>query len=174
MKKIVISVIIGVLVGIILQFLTPLNLLNLFSIVFSKIWSLLNFKLLIPIWLIIIIGIIVFFVIKFVSIFITSSIEEPQKPEWYFYRMDEFDDKLFTWEYGYDYYNKIATIENLHQICKKCHCELSFNGFSSIYYCPNCRAKYQEVASHRLSDIGKLIQHKIKQGEYKESPYFKI
>lgn len=108
------------IISLILDYLTPLNLFILAF--FLKIWSWLNFKLLIPIWLVIF-GLIVLFLIFFILKQIKEHMEIQQKSRWVNYKIDTFFDKLFAWEYEKANKDKIIII-NLRQICKKCQCGL--------------------------------------------------
>ena len=169
--------------GLILEYLTPLNLLKLFSIVFSKIWSWLNFNVLISVWLVIILCIIILLVLRFRNVLIKSfgkeeqREEEQREPEWWNYKEDIFFDKLITWEYRRNSLGEVL-INDLQQICKECECELSEDDLWSlklrrdIVYCPNCEKKYDAISNQEYEDIEKLIRHKIKTGEYKDSPYY--
>jgi len=195
LKDILIGIIIVVGGSLILRLIDCFLSLNLFSIVFSRVWIWLNFKILIPVWLIIIIGIIVFFILRLYHTFISSSRKEAQVPEWLFYRMDEFDGRLFTWEYERNVGDKIE-ITDLRQICKKCHCglvESFFIGNTNVtddentaaykeltyglnrelkLQCPNCKSVYETVSDFELRKIEELIKHRVDTKKYKESPYF--
>ena len=182
----------GIIVAFIVNFFSPLNL---FLIVFSKIWSWLNFKVTIPIWSVIV-ELIVLFLIFFILKQIKEHMEKQQKLDWMNYKIDTFFDKLFAWEYGKFIEDKIE-ITDLRQICKKCKCGLVgsfFIGNTNVtddektaaymeltyglnrelkLQCPNCKSVYETVSDFELRKIKELIKHRIDTKKYKASPYFK-
>ncbi len=101
--------------------------------------------------------------------------------DWKYYTMDEIKGKLFKWKYS-SINNDDITARDLTHICSSCLCELSYDGSTMIglngtelspSYCPNCGNKENTLDKSELSDIRKLIKHRIETSEYKESKYFK-
>jgi len=103
------------------------------------------------------------------------KIGNDDKPDWWNYREDEFDEKLFRWNYNNP---SDPTPINLQMICKKCGCELRHsaedalatrksNSDKVIYSCPECEEVYA-IKDVDAEGVFKHIKNKIRTEKFKE------
>lgn len=87
-------------------------------------------------------------------------------PEWKDYTKDVFGDLQYRWQYHF--YGNNYRIDNLQRYCNQCSSPLV------SLRCPVCHTDYEyghQLKSHE--EIQALIQHRIDNGLYKNSRYFK-
>lgn len=123
----------------------------------------------IPLYIIIIVILSLFFAIK-VYVKIQDS-KESNLPKWLKYTKIQYKNWFMAWEYELNYDNKYK-IESVRPICK-CGCELSFkesykNAFygNGVLVCPKCESTYPPLERSSLEDFYKILIHDINVGNY--------
>lgn len=99
-----------------------------------------------------------------------KKIKEIRYPDWAEYTKDVFDNIQYRWQY--DFRGMDSKIKNVTPYCNKCSCILVGN------CCPNCNESYNDYTYgsptiKNDSDIEALVIHRIENGLYKNSTYFK-
>lgn len=149
MKKIIKSIWILFLLPILVTIvagitLTKLENINIYEEILTFLRSIYNIVIFIltiniPLWMLLVIGIILFFIFLFIA-----KLNNSNYKKWYEdYKDDIYKGVRYNWDYS-ELYNE-AIIENFRPVCNKCKGELIKKSSSGNYlygtkqnYCPNC------------------------------------
>ena len=149
------TIIIGVIAGLVLQFIVGVNFKSILQYCVSIAERILFFT--IPVWallIFVIVSVIVLFIIK-------TRLKKSLYPDWHKFTKMEHDGHFFEWNYKGD----IPC--NFVELCGKCGCQLGYGG------CPNCgnpqETIFNSISSFMIEDnLKKVVKSKIETGEYKK------
>lgn len=174
--QIAIGVISTIIVNLIIEKITNFNIIYFFIEkileLLNFIWTFLNFKLAIWIYILISTVIVTIFV---VSLNIRNKNIKETEPDFFKYCEDKYKDRVkFRWEYQKNYDGKY-TIINFIPICE-CGCQLNERNQignrhfgTKQYVCPKCEKEYGNVLSYEeMESFEKILISNVRSGEYKK------
>lgn len=144
------------------------GMLNFLKWIFRSIIFILNVN--IPLWVLLIIGIILFIILFIIAIIANNNINHKK---WYEdYTDDFYNDIRYAWEYS-EVYNKFK-IENFRPVCNRCKGELiQRENIGNHYYgmkknyCPNCNIILENPNFEEIETAHIYVTNKLKK-EYEK------
>ena len=155
-NKTLVTLIASIIASIIAIVIANIILKNLNEIILliDLIKNILNFKIPMPIWLIILVIIFLFFIGGYYLYL--------QNKKFLKYKEDKIDSIIWSWEYEQNPENKYSII-NLNPHCHLCNCKLSLDQHQ-YYKCPDpaCKNnKNMDVYKKNNNDIIKIIENRV-------------
>jgi len=150
-------------IGNFILWLLNVNTLKWFYVLVLNIYSYINFKIIMPIWLIITFPVFALLIYHYFSLYLKKN----KTSDYYSYKEDFIKDIIVRWEYRF--LNNQLNIYHLTFHCTKCKCEMSETRADWVarsgFKCPNCNELVSTFINNE--EINSIIKQRIETKQYK-------